>query len=240
MLTPKARGPLSAAVLQALGSAPDRLDVPDPESPEDAAIALWTLYELHYRGFEDVDDALEWHPGLLGVRRELETDLEDRIRARWSPYAWEGDLAEALFGYVGAHDGVSLARHVQTTATEEQVLDLVRMRSIYHLKEADPTAWVVPRLTTGPKAALMELQFDEYGDGDPNRLHSHLWAVAMDALGLRADYGAYVDDVPAEILEQNNAMSLFGLHRRLRRDGQSRRDAAQNIFPQRRNVFGFQ
>src|SRR4029450_7785452 len=29
-------------------------------------------------------------------------------------------------------------------------------------------------------------------------------------------YGAYVDDVPAEILEQNNAMTLFGLHRRLR------------------------
>jgi hypothetical protein len=62
----------------------------------------------------------------------------------------------------------------------------------------------------------MELQFDEYGNGDPNRLHSHLWALGMDALGLRSDYGAYVDEVPLEILEQNNAMSLFGLHRRLR------------------------
>ncbi|WP_244929124.1 iron-containing redox enzyme family protein [Nocardioides sp. W7] len=216
MLTPKARGPLSAAVLEALATAPDRIATPSPESAEDAAIALWALYELHYRGFDGVDDALEWHPGLLGVRRELEIDLEDRLRSRYVPHAWEGDLAEALFGYVAEHDGASLARHVQSTATEEQVLDLFRVRSIYHLKEADPTSWVIPRLPTGPKAALVELQFDEYGGGDPNRLHSHLWALGMDALGLRADYGAYVDDAPLEILEQNNVMSLFGLHRRLR------------------------
>lgn len=216
MLTPKARGPLSAAVLDALAAAPERVETPSPESPEDAAIALWTLYELHYRGFDGIDDALEWHPGLLGVRRELETDLEDRLRERYVPHAWQGDFAEALFAYVADHDGASLARHVQSAATADQVLDLFRVRSIYHVKEADPTSWVIPRLPTGPKAALMELQYDEYGGGDPNRLHSHLWALGMDALGLRADYGAYIDDAPLEVLEQNNAMSLFGLHRRLR------------------------
>jgi hypothetical protein len=216
MLIPKARGPLSAALAAALANPTERVEVPAPESVEDASIALWTLYELHYRGFDDVDDSLEWHPGLLGVRRELEQDLEGRLRERWTPYAPTGETGEELFGYVAAHDGPSVARHVQTHADEEQVLELFRLRSIYHLKEADPTSWVVPRLSTGPKAALMELQFDEYGDGDPNRLHSHLWALGMDALGLRADYGAYVDDVPVEVLEQNNVMSLFGLHRRLR------------------------
>lgn len=216
MLTPKARGPLSAAVAAALAAPTDQLEVPSPDSAEDAAITLWTLYELHYRGFDDVDDELEWHPGLLGVRRELEQDLEGRLRSQWTPYLPDGDVASALFAYVADHDGPSLARHVQSKADEDQVLELFRMRSIYHLKEADPTAWVVPRLPTGPKAALMELQFDEYGDGDPNRLHSHLWTLGMDALGLRSDYGAYVDDVPVEILEQNNTMSLFGLHRRLR------------------------
>lgn len=216
MLTPKARGPLSAAVAEALATGPAQVDVPEAESGDDAAIALWMLYELHYRGFDDVDDALEWHPGLLAVRRELETDFEQRLRSRYTPPAWSGDLGAALFAYVGDHDGPSLARHVQSKADEQQVLDLFRWRSIYHLKEADPTSWVVPRLPTGPKAALMELQFDEYGDGDPNRLHSHLWTLGMDALGLRADYGAYIDDAPVEVLEQNNAMSLFGLHRRLR------------------------
>lgn len=216
MLTPKARGSLSAAVVAALKAPSDRVEVLEPDSAEDAAIALWTLYELHYRGFEDVDDELEWHPGLLGVRRELEQDLEARLRSRWTPEVPDGEVGEALFAYVAAHEGPSIARHVQSSADEQQVLELFRLRSIYHLKEADPTAWVVPRLPTGPKAALMELQFDEYGDGDPNRLHSHLWTLGMDALGLRTDYGAYVDDVPVEVLEQNNTMSLFGLHRRLR------------------------
>jgi hypothetical protein len=63
---------------------------------------------------------------------------------------------------------------------------------------------------------LVELQYDEYGAGDPNRLHSHLFAKGMEAAGLRAEYGAYVDEAPLEILEQNNAMSLLGLHRRWR------------------------
>jgi hypothetical protein len=38
----------------------------------------------------------------------------------------------------------------------------------------------------------------------------------MEACGLRPDNGAYIDEVPVEVLEQNNTMSLFGLHRRLR------------------------
>jgi hypothetical protein len=105
---------------------------------------------------------------------------------------------------------------VQRDADEGQVLDLLRIRSVYHLKESDPVTWVIPRLPTAAKAALVELQFDEYGDGDPNRLHAHLFARGLEAAGLRSEYGAYLDEVPAEVLEQNNAMSLFGLHRRWR------------------------
>ncbi len=221
MLTPKARGALSATVLEAMrtGSGEVAPSV-TPESDEDAALALWALYELHYRGFEDVDDAMEWHPGLLTVRHRLEADLEQRLRGRWTPRepgpTTAAAVGEELLAFVEGHDGPSIARYVQTTAEAEQVLDLLRWRSVYHLKEADPTAWVVPRLDTVPKAALMELQFDEYGDGDPRRLHQHLWVRGMEAVGLRAEYGAYVDEAPVEVLEQNNAMSLFGLHRRWR------------------------
>ena len=90
------------------------------------------------------------------------------------------------------------------------------MRSLYHLKEADPVAWLVPRLGVRAKAALMELQYDEYGGGDPNRLHHHLFAHGMAASGLEPAYDAHIDLAPLEVLEQNNALSLFGLHRRLR------------------------
>ena len=105
---------------------------------------------------------------------------------------------------------------MQTDATKEQVLDLLRVRSVYHLKEADPTTWVIPRLPVAAKAALVELQYDEYGVGDPARLHAHLFARGMEASGLRPEPGAYVDEAPVEILEQNNVLSMFGLQRRLR------------------------
>jgi Iron-containing redox enzyme len=219
MMLPKPRGAFSADVFEALRSDPLRLSeagLPDPENPDDAAIALWALYELHGRGFEDLTEDPEWHPSVIAVRGGLERELEGRLRSRWTSGAPEGEFAETFFAYVADHDGPSLARFVQTQATDEQVLDLLRARSIYHLKETDPTVWVVPRLETGPKAGLMEMLYDEFGAGDPNRLHHHLFARGLDAVGLRSDYGAYVDDVPLEVLEQNNVWMLFGLHRRLR------------------------
>ncbi len=38
----------------------------------------------------------------------------------------------------------------------------------------------------------------------------------MEASGLRPEPGSYVDEAPLEVLEQNNALSMFGLQRRLR------------------------
>jgi Iron-containing redox enzyme len=216
---PKPRGALGVAVLAALADVPTR-EVPRidlaPESPDDAALTLWVLHELSYGGFHEIDDRAEDEPELVRVRRRLEGELEASLRARWPGPPSGVDLGSGFFDWVADHDGPSLARHVQTDATEEQVLDLLRFRSVYHLKEADPTTWVVPRLPTGPKAALVELQYDEYGVGDPDRLHANLFARGMEASGLRPEPGTYVDDAPTEILEQNNALSMFGLRRRLR------------------------
>lgn len=220
MLLPKARGTLSDQLFAGLREGPGT-SLPlsaDGDDAEDRAIALWACYELHYLGFEDVDERWEWSPELLRVRAELEEQLEGELRERYAAHrpARTEDLAHDLFEYVAAHDGPSMARYVQTEATESQVLELLRQRSIYHLKEADPSAWVVPRLPTGPKAALMELQFDEYGDGNPARLHQHLFQRGLEAAGLRSEYGAYVDEASAAVLESNNVQSFFGLHRRLR------------------------
>ena len=245
MMLPKPRGAFSADVFEALRAAPSRLagtDLPEAENADDTAIALWALYELHFRGFDDVDDDLEWHPAVLRLRARLESDLETRLRSHWVGTAPRGDFAETFFAFVTDHDGPSLARFVQTEATEEQVLDLLRLRSLYHLKEADPSAWVVPRLDTAPKAGLVELLYDEYGAGDPNRLHHHLFARGMEAVGLRSEYGAYVDDAPAEVLEQNNAMALLGLHRRLRGAAMGHLAAfeATSSMPSRRMAAGLE
>jgi hypothetical protein len=215
---PKPRGRLSDVVLGALRDLPaaavPRIDVA-PESADDAAVTLWVLHELSYWGFEGVDDGAEVEPELVRVRGILERRLEADLRARW-PGVPGVELASGFFDWVAAHEGPSLARHVQTDATRDQVLDLLRVRSVYHLKEADPTTWVIPRLPVAARAALVALQYDEYGVGDPARLHAHLFARGIEASGLRPERGAYVDEAPVEILEQNNAVSMFGLQRRLR------------------------
>lgn len=233
MLTPKARGPLSEALADAIHGARETSSVAGfwragfwragfsgaglpVASEDDLQISLWMLYELHYRGFEDAAADLEWDPALIEVRGRLEATLERRWRERAVGVDIEGTFDRGLARFIDDFESASISRAVQQSADREQVLELFRLRSVYHLKEADPTSWSLPRLPVRAQAALAAVQFDEYGAGDPARLHRHLFARGMAACGLRADEGAYVDDVPAIVLEQNNAMSMFGLHRRLR------------------------
>lgn len=244
MELPTSRGPLSESLVAALRSDHDFLPVlaeAQGASTEDGAISLWTLHQLHYRRIERVPDELEWDPQLIRLRTLLERDLEQRLRARFAPPTGLS-LVEDLLAWVERHPGASLATHVQRDATREQVLALLRERSLYHLMESDPTAWVVPRLGVRAKAALMELQYDEYGAGDPNRLHHHLFAQGMAACGLDPAYGTYADDASTEVLEQNNAMTLFGLHRRHRAAALGHLAAfeATSSLPSRRMVQGLE
>jgi hypothetical protein len=220
VIVPAARGSLSEAVLGLLPTMAPGDDLPAlPTAADDVAdeqITLWALYELHYRGFQDVSEQLEWDPALLTLRRGLEISLEERLRGRFALPEAGDDLATDLFAYVESHPGRSVAAYVQRGADRDQVLELLRVRSIYHLKEADPTSWAVPRLPRAIQASLVELMYDEYGAGRPAEVHSGIFARAMAACDLAATYGAYVDVAPVEALEQNHAMSLFGLHRRLR------------------------
>ncbi|GAB3993128.1 iron-containing redox enzyme family protein [Nocardioides marmoraquaticus] len=221
MRLPEARGALTSRLREVLRTDPDATAPPPHEGAHeapDADLALWVLHELHYRGFDDVDDAWEWHPALAPLRHRLESGLEARLRARWpGPAAYEHlGVADALQAMIDDHDGPSMARHVQRHASRAQVESLLRQRSLYHLKEADPTSWAVARLEAGPKAALLQVQYDEYGAGDPERLHHAMFARGLADSGIDATYGAHVDEARPEVLEQNDALSLFGLRRSLR------------------------
>ena len=235
MHLPAPRGPLSAHLVDVLAGevvldattvavARAAAGTSAPLTDDDLHLSLWMLYELHYRGFDGVDDGWEWEPQLLAVRRELETVYERALRTACRKAVDAGvavagpdaDLPEQLFGLVSSFDGPSLAKHLHREATAEQFKEVLVHRSIYQLKEADPHTWTIPRLPDGPKVALVELQYDEYGAGRAHRQHSHLFAEGMAACGLDRTYGAYVDAVPGLTLALSNAMSLFGLHRRLR------------------------
>jgi hypothetical protein len=223
---PAPRGPVSAAVLAALGRMPGTplpeidVNVADPLADDDLHLALYCCYELHYRGLDGVDERWEWDPGLLATRARLEEVFEDGLRdalAGWTPPPADATTMDlALRTIIDADDGPSLARHLETVGTLGQFREFLIHRSAYQLKEADPHSWAIPRLSGPPKAALLEVQADEYGGGDPARMHAQLFADTMEALGLDATYGAYVDRLPGVTLATVNLMSLLGLHRRHR------------------------
>lgn len=240
MRLPEPRGPVSRALIDALRGVPAALptrlvdagrDGPirtgagaEPAPPvdalrdEDLQLALFACYELHYRGWDGVDDRWEWEPSLLALRAHLEERFERSLRRLTGPPppVRPEDVPRVLTALVEADDGPSLATELQRRATREQFREFVCHRSVYHLREADPHTWAVPRLGGPAKAALIEIQLDEYGGGRLSRMHAQLFHDTMAWLGLDTRYGAHVDAVPAVTLAVNNLMSLFGLHRRWR------------------------
>lgn len=223
---PRPRGPVSAALIQALRRPPHDLPSPpadvfaavDPIRDEDLQLTLFLCYELHYRGWQGVDEGWEWQPSLTALRARAEAPFEQALRrlAGPLPVVTPEVVPRALAEVVAADDGPPLAATLQRRASLEQFREFVVHRSIYHLKEADPHSWGIPRLGGPAKAALIEIQVDEYGGGRLERMHAELFRTTMSRLGLATGYGAYLDAVGAVTLATTNMISLFGLHRRLR------------------------
>lgn len=187
---------------------------------DDVQLALFLLYASHYGSLDVIDAGWEWHPMLIATRgvleRTFEAALRERIPVPAAPLPTRDEVARALFALTAPTPGPSVARFIAKKATVEQARELLMHRSVYTLREADPHSWAIPRLTGLAKAALVEIQSDEYGAGDVSRMHSRIFAQTVRGLGLDDAYGAYVDVVPAVTLASLNMMSLFGLNRRLR------------------------
>jgi hypothetical protein len=183
----------------------------------DLQLALYMCYELHYRGFAGVDPTWEWSPALLHLRAELERAFLAGVRRDVGPIEPDHTaVAEMDALSIEPVNGEGPSYYLRDTGTWEQMREYFVHRSLYHLKEGDPHAWAIPRLTGQAKASFVAVEFDEYGAGRGAHLHQQLFADLMDAAGLDSTYLAYLDAVPAESLAVVNLMSMFGLHRWLR------------------------
>ncbi|MER5352404.1 iron-containing redox enzyme family protein [Kitasatospora sp. NPDC002551] len=224
---PAPRGPLSEAVLALVTAGPPgagRLLAPDSRPWADAArgddpwgedhqLALHLCYELHDRGLPGVHPGWEWDPGLLTLRRSLERPFLAAVRDEAGPVPPLAAAVERLLTAAG--DG-GPAAYLEAEGERWQAREYVVHRSVYHLKEADPQLWLLPRIHGPAQAALTTVLFDEYGAGRPENAHALLFARMMADLGLETAYGHYLDAVPAPTLAVVNLMMLFGLHRALR------------------------
>ncbi|WOX16089.1 iron-containing redox enzyme family protein [Streptomyces sp. N50] len=215
---PSARGRISAAIIAYL-----RSTGPLPHSREiftaaplgdDFQLALYLCYELHYRGFAEVDADREWDPDLLRVRAALERPFLDTLRDAATVHKHAGEALEVLL--VEPVDGSGVSHFLRDEGELWQIREYAAQRSLYHLKEADPHAWVLPRLWGRAKAGMAAVEFDEFGGGRADRVHARLFADLMADLELDTAYGHYLDAAGPEALATVNLMSLFGLHRVLR------------------------
>jgi hypothetical protein len=230
---PSPRGPLSRRLIRllqrpapALGElAPPELCVAVPPAEqgqadladEDFQLALYLCYELHYRGLAGVDDAWEWQPDLIALRSGLEHTFLAALAVAAPPAAPGVDARRELWELAhGPAGGRSLSGYMAGQGTLAEMRELCIHRSAYQLKEADPHTWAIPRLGGRAKAAMVEIQKDEYGEGEPECVHATLFADTMDELGLDTRYGSYLDMIPAPTLATVNLVSMLGLHRRWR------------------------
>src|SRR3954470_6712842 len=130
---PRPRGPLTEELFAALRRPPERpvrLPAPAadavPEADEDLQLALYCCYELHYRGFDEVDPGWEWAPGLLAARAALEEPFEAELLALAGPPRRAPEPAEIdadLRELIAADEGPALSRYVERDATPEQALE---------------------------------------------------------------------------------------------------------------------
>ncbi|MBV9444534.1 MAG: iron-containing redox enzyme family protein [Streptosporangiaceae bacterium] len=218
---PAARGEISAGLIDALRDSPRRAgEMPVRAARQagpyqgDLQLALYLCYELHYRGIAGVSDEWEWNPALLELRGELEARFLGGLRADVEPHEDVGSALDVLLAE--PVNGTSLSHFLRDEGELWQLREYAALRSLYHLKEADPEAWAIPRLTGRAKAGLVAVEYDEYGAGRADRIHAKLYADLMADLGLDNRYGHYLEAGTAEMLAVVNLMSLFGLHRSLR------------------------
>jgi Iron-containing redox enzyme len=218
---PAAAGPSSAALTSQLSGRVQDLTRVRPGTADpvglDVQLSLYICYELFYQGFDGVDAGWEWDADLIGLRGRLEKVFLDHLRrgvgeVNGVPAA---DELRRLTVEVDVDAG-GLGRFLRGYGTWQQLREYFVHRSIHRLKDADPQAWVIPRLTGQAKASLVAAEFDDYGAGHASKMSQRLFAELLAAAQLDDGYLAYLDAVPAQSLAVVNLMSMFGLHRELR------------------------
>lgn len=196
------------------------LEVEDPLGDLDFQRALYCLNEVRYRDHAGVDPDAEWHPNVTDWWYLLSRRFEDALLAEvpidtTELWVGAGAAGDAIVATIEGADGPSLSDHVLRSASIEHMREFSIHRSAYQLKEADPHTFALPRLSGAAKAAFVEIQMDEYGEGLPGRAHAELFARSMRAIGLDDRYGHYVDRLPATTLATVNLITHLAFHRRL-------------------------
>ena len=197
------------------------------EGDEDALrTAHRAMYALHAQSAWSPVDAVrvnEHDVTLAAVLRELERGFEREL----SRFEVPSDMPDdpALFGpwltdLALSRDlpqipATGMGPFIRDEITLDQLREIVAQRSLFFLKEPDPWAMVIPSLRGKAKAGLLDLLLDEYGWGRHDHMHSTVYEVLMERLGLDTGYDAYFDRTAWQFLAGMNLQGMYARHRRL-------------------------
>jgi hypothetical protein len=193
---------------------------------DDAALdvahrALYHMYALAMWSPVDAPRHNEHDLTLAAVLRELESGFErqlDRFPLPGEPPAdvdaFAAWLAELALVAPSVPD-VGFGDDVRERVTLDQLREIVAQRSLFFLKEPDPWVMVVPSLRGQAKAGLVDVLLDEYGWGRYGHMHSTVYEVLMERLGLETGYDAYLDRASWTFLAVLNYQGMLARHRRL-------------------------
>jgi len=206
-LLPVPAGPNSTAARSALltGTTGSLIESIDPFD-RDTQLAWFMLNEASFGGWADVDDAAEWDPAVVALRRQIEDWFERTIDV-------DRDVVDAveLVNATLSAEGPSMSRFLADYGTTIQVIESLMLRYPYQSKEADPHTFAIPRLTGTVKQALCEIQAGEYGVGHRST-HAELFMAALDALD-RGASDAVIGSLPGVAYATSNLVSMGGLNR---------------------------
>lgn len=185
-----------------------------------------TMYALHAQSSWSPTDAVrdnEHDLTLAAVLLELErgferelarTPLPDDLPEDPAAFApWLTDLA--LERELPGLEPTGMGPYLRDEITLDQLREIVAQRSLFFLKEPDPWAMVIPSLRGTAKAGLLDLLLDEYGWGRHDHMHSTVYEVLMERLGLDTGFDHYLDRTAWQFLAGMNLQGMYARHRRL-------------------------
>jgi nitrite reductase/ring-hydroxylating ferredoxin subunit len=141
-----------------------------------------------------VDDALQFERAWIARRLDALEHADERVEtAEGFRAALERWLAEE-------RDAPSEGgRFIAEAATREQFRVVLREYALDGLTEAQAMFAVVPRLDPASQAPVMRILIDEFGCGNPARIHANLYRDLLVELGLPTSLESYLQPDRLEV-----------------------------------------
>ena len=212
------RGPLSLAVLSALGGRSDTvgavppLEDVDPLSNDDFQLALYLCYQLDFSRASSPD--WPWDQELLNYRSALEDAFVARLRGDVGTVKSKrtNDVVAGLHELITTASGPSVPKYLCEKGSLDQLREYLVHRCVNELREVDPYVYESSSFAGSHPPVSTASADGGSRSSDVTPRARTCFADTMAALNLDSTPGAYVVRLPASTLATTNLGTMFAQH----------------------------